>query len=137
MSDSQQPPPASPLEVVTPGQSWPAILFLIVVSAGFAAMSAIALAYQWGYELPDGTPFRETPGAWLHLSGHLIRAAGGAAVAWSLWRYARSARAGEVTAADRSRLFADLEVVWVCMGLAVGAHVAHAAASFGMILRAA
>jgi hypothetical protein len=52
------------------------------------------LAFLFQVLLTDefGEPFRDQPGAWPHLLGHLLRGAVGACLALCLWRYLRAAK---------------------------------------------
>jgi hypothetical protein len=60
-----------------------------VLLSGF---SALAFVFQILHKNEFGDPFRDQPGAWPHLLGHLLRCAVGAALAWCLWRYLQAVK---------------------------------------------
>jgi hypothetical protein len=60
-----------------------------VLLSGF---SAVAFLFQVLHKDEFGEPFRDQPGAWPHLFGHLLRGAVGACLAWCLWKYLRAAK---------------------------------------------
>ena len=65
------------------GSLWPA-RFVFAILAIFALGSAFAFVFQCRYRDQFGDLFREQPGAWPHLLGHLLRSAVAASLAWSL-----------------------------------------------------
>jgi hypothetical protein len=55
-----------------------------------SAFSAVAFVFQVLHQDQFGERFRDQPGAWPHLLGHLLRSAVGAGLAWCLWGYLRA-----------------------------------------------
>lgn len=69
-----------------------AVRFLLLVCILVAALSVIAFLFQARYVDEFGNAFRDEPGAWPHLFGHLLRLIVGACLACCLWRYLRATR---------------------------------------------
>ncbi|MFL5243190.1 MAG: SecDF P1 head subdomain-containing protein [Gemmataceae bacterium] len=105
---------------------WPA-RFLILVFTLFGLGSAIAFVFQVRYRDPFGDLFRDQPGAWPHLIGHLIRGAVGLALAWSAWRYVKAHKKLARDAPDALQpFFQALGRWWTVMTVGVTAMLLYA-----------
>lgn len=97
-----------------------AMAFLVAFCASVSAMSLIALAYQSTFRLPNGELFRDTPLAWHHLVGHLLRGVGLAAVGVAILRCRRATDATQAAAAagtfwNRLALFVAVMLAYVAL----------------------
>lgn len=96
-------------------QSRPAVLFLSVVCGVLALLSATGFLYHWGYELSSGLLFRRTEGAWVYLSGHVLRAAGCGVLARMLWLYAQSIQTFQRGETESQELFTAQNRCWLVL----------------------
>ena len=99
---------------------------LITLTAGIALLSWAMLIYQGIFHRDEwGIPFHAYRGAWMHLLGHLLRAAGLTWVTWCLWQYVRLVSQIRPEAnTDWNLLGERLRRVWLslsglCWGLAI------------------
>src|SRR4051812_45636999 len=73
-------------------RSRPAVWCALIVCLAAAVASIFFFVAQLFYTDVYGRVFRDQPGAWPHLLGHLFRCAIAVALAVSLWLYLRALR---------------------------------------------
>jgi hypothetical protein len=102
--------------------------FLTLLALGNAVASAILFSNQVVYREPFGDHFRDQPGAWPHLFGHLLRMALSAWLAWHLWQYLRAAK--QLTESKDPvfvPLFRALRGWWNALAISTGLLLAYGA----------
>lgn len=67
-----------------------AVTFVWLTTISLMILSGILFTYQLTCEIDPGNLFRDSPGAWLHLAGHLVRFSVFAVVGVGLGRYMRA-----------------------------------------------
>jgi hypothetical protein len=85
-----------------------------------SAFSIATFLFQLLHKDEFGDVFRDQPGAWPHLLGHLLRGGVGAGLAWCLWKYLQAVKK-TINAAPRAtpELFQSLARWWTILAISV------------------
>jgi hypothetical protein len=99
-------------------QSRLAVRCIFALCALLSGFSALAFLFQVLHKDEFGGMFRDQPGAWPHVLGHVLRTAVGAALAWCLWRYLKAVKKSIHAGQDETpELFRALARWWNCLAI--------------------
>jgi hypothetical protein len=102
------------------------LLVTYVLLGAMAALSLLLFISQLFYQNPDGTYFRDEPGAPWHLFGHALQGFTWGFLSLALWKYRRTVGSLSSGASSDLRPFAaDHRVIWYLVATTLGALLAY------------